>query len=1587
MGVFLCLLILLALWGLRSQWAQNQLVPYVAQIVSDALGVPVEIGRVDVDLPAHVVLGDLKMKDAQRQTIFAVKELKLGFASFSLTNFLLSPRGVQSIKFSHVMLVEPEAHLYRSRCDSIWNYDFLNGTSTDTTPSKPIKLDLDFPEVELHGGRFSMIDSTRSDSVLLPGKQINFKNLNVHPIQADLGFHFTPEQHMYGHVRGLSLEEVNSQQMIHSLSSDYLIVLKPKTASHLTICMENTRLVIGRTLLDFDAELEDIRPDSGWTGFYPVFSAHFRPSKFDFKTLNRLLPNDMPLAEPLQLAGYLYGDMKGIYSDSLDIGLMEHTHLRTTVALTDYIDEDALRFKLGIVGGVVSFEELQALLPGTEIPLQGIVRLRGPVTGSLAQLKAPDLDVEYLDHTRLHLNARLLEYTKGDDILMDIKFKDSQFSFAEIKRLLPSMSLPPWLARFQTCGINGKFLGGINDFVVNADMTSAFGNLSSNLHLILPPKAKDISYDGWVSTQDINFVALEAELPFTSRYFNFEGKINGSGTEFGRMSADIDGKLTNSDIEGHHLDAVTTKDVKLRGYHISGEVDVIDKEGNASVTVDMDVPDSAQHFFVVGDVGRLDLAHYDVLPNDSVFLSAIVNIDVEGTELEDYTGKMRFLQASLVRSGSVDSLALRNMVLSSKRDAQNRHLIKLRSSLADMDLLGEFKYPKAVEVISNLAKETRLYIKNKDSLTDAYYAQKIVEPEAFRFQDTLRTKAEFNHALAFFQVPLYLEPGTEMRVSFEHGSVEELDIEITSDSVGFGTVGMDRDSIFLSLQKDGTQNFLLGQAYVSIKQLAIGKDVHFENVVFEPTADANQVDYFLKASQREIGSEYIIVAQTNFKAGGEINSIIRSGESKISIRGKTWKFAGNNSIDHFYEKPPSLAKVKTDSLISRYHVNSLKLSCEGQEIAIGGVVSRDRKDLLNVDLRNLSLRNVLGVLDSTLDIDGTLKRATFGAWNLFSGQPSIYGSGEIENFRYQQVDSIGMRFYAGWPYIFGPDYAGMRVEIGHWGQDSVITKGWYNVRSDSLHFDADSSSLQLSWVAPFVEGILSDMEGRVALDDFKIRGTGAKPELRGVARFTNTSLKVDYLNAPFRIGDGQILFDNERIDLSHLVIRDTARGSAELNGHVWYNDPLGVKLDMHVSKLNNLVLMDTRKKDNDVFYGHVVLDGDSARVKGTIASPIIEAWVNTGEDSWLDIPISSYTSANRLDFVNFIQKGDTLAKNTKLDFGGMQMSLSVNARKNARVRLIFDEFAGDIIEANGEGAINILLTPDGEFNMFGAYTVSKGDYHFTMENVLNKKFDVNSGGRIVWNGDPFDAQLDLEAVYKVSADISPIVASGGGGNRVPVDIVMRMKGSLLTPEINLELRLDQLSEQDVLGLASYFRGIQYDDQELNKQVVSLLMFRRFSSPNSGFTGSSAAAGVTSSISELVSNQVNHWLSQAFSDPKLGVEVNSNEFQDVQLALRASLFNDRVTVERNGNLIGNSTGSLSIGDLSVLIKVLPKPDTTGNLDPTAGQMVMEIFNREDFSLSSTNNVSRGSGLFYKKDFDRLKDFIGRRAHARKEEGID
>jgi hypothetical protein len=1580
------LVVILLLWLLRSPWLQNKIVPIVERVLTEQLGTPVEVGSVDLALPGKAVFRDLMMRDQAGLPMFAVHELRIDLLRFPLLKLITNPGVLPPIRVNHATIVQPQVHFYRSRSDSAWNFSFL-ASKGDTTPSKPPKIQLDFQDVHIVGGVFSMVDSTKSDTVLAQKERLNFFNLDLRAINAKADFHLHPGMRMGGKLAYLTVIEERCRQMVQEFSSEYTIELNGSVTGGLRICSDKTRLRTGRTQLIFDGDFADERKRGEPGGIYPVFNANIHPSVFDFSTLNLFLPKPLPMRDPVYVKGYLWGNMEGIYSDSVDLGLFRHTHLRTTVAITNLQSPENLGFKFSIGKGQLSFDELQLFLHGVYLPLKGIATLRGTVQGTLKKINTRNLRVSYLADTDLLLDAEIEDFQDPKRMYMTIAFAKSYINFNELRKLLPSMKLPEALGRYGRCGVDGHFKGGISDFDVDVALVADSGVVNAQLHLMLPPKTKVIAYAGHLEVRDFSLLPLKPLIDVSIPLINFVGDIDGKGDAWGTIIAQVNGKFTNTQVGEFRFQELETKGLVIDKFKIKGIVKLTDPNGDASVTLDLDLPKFGKKFVVDGDITGFSLAHYKVFPEDSIFLTTILSIDVSGDSIENFAGKVSLFFPKLWRYNTKDTVDLKTIVLNSRLEEGFNRKISLKSSLADMRLRGSFTYANAYRLVGRLATETSLYIKNNDSLTTNYYANKVVAPENVIVNDTLVTKAELNSLLAFFKLPLYLESGTTVILGLRHQFEDEVTVQLTSDSIAYDSIAMINDSLSVTFQKQSTNNELLGIGYLHIDTLKVKEFVQFCDVILEPSAVTDELDCYLRARQPVKNNEIVLSTSTKFLSSGEISTKVSQGVSHLGAKGRYWTFSPGNSIVRRYEHPPSLGRRYPDSTIARYHVENMRLANGSQVIRLEGVVSKDTADIIKCFFDDVQIRSVMEIFSTDTSMDGRIHGTSIQAWKLLSEQPSVYVGGYVDDFHYKEIDSIGLRFIGGWPSKEGPKLAGMKAVLGHWGHDSLNVNGTYNFVDDILDFEADSSSLLIGWAQPFVEGLLSDMRGRVALDKFTVKGSIKKPLLNGSVRFTGARFKVDFLNNPLLLSDNTILFNNERVVIPTMTLSDTLGGTAKVAGSIFYNESTGPRLDLEVNEIKNLLLMDTRKANSEVFYGHLVLDGDSAKITGAITQPRIEAWVKSGNGSWLDIPLSSYTSASRLDFVKFTKGGKETSAKTEEKPAGFTLELHVQAKSNARVRLIFDEFVGDIIEARGDGNLHLSMDANGDLTMDGTYVVSQGDYHFTMENVLNKKFEVVSGGEITWNGSPYEANLKLSAVYRLNADISALVPGSPSSSRIPVEIVMNMFGNLNHPEISLSLALDKLTDQEFLGLESYFRSITSDQQELNKQVVSLLMFRRFAGSASNFQSASSSVNVTSSISELVSNQVNYWIEQAFDDPKLGVEVNTNEFQDVELALRASLFDDKVTVVRNGTILGSSGKSFSLGDISVQIKVLPKADSTTAVNPNAGQLVVEIFNREDASLSNRNNSSQGTGIFFKKDFDRLKDLARRKDHMKHEKGVE
>ena len=91
-------------------------------------------------------------------------------------------------------------------------------------------------------------------------------------------------------------------------------------------------------------------------------------------------------------------------------------------------------------------------------------------------------------------------------------------------------------------------------------------------------------------------------------------------------------------------------------------------------------------------------------------------------------------------------------------------------------------------------------------------------------------------------------------------------------------------------------------------------------------------------------------------------------------------------------------------------------------------------------------------------------------------------------------------------------------------------------------------------------------------------------------------------------------------------------------------------------------------------------------------------------------------------------------------FRGLEMLFNLDVNRNAAVEIVVDQSSGSTLSGRGAGNILIETNIDGKFNIWGDFITYDGIYNFKNLGVIDKRFAVQQGGTIVWEGDPLEAQ-------------------------------------------------------------------------------------------------------------------------------------------------------------------------------------------------------------------------------------------------------
>ncbi len=1215
--------------------------------------------------------------------------------------------------------------------------------------------------------------------------------------------------------------------------------------------------------------------------------------------------------------------------------------------------------------------------------------LTGQFTGTVEEFRLRNTNLRFGPNGRSRLVGDMA--WKGlpdmDKTTVDFAFVPSVVNMADVRQYYPDSSFNRTIQKLGTVAFNATFVGAFDDFKTKGTFRTGIGNVTGDLTLKLADSPALTTYSAKLKSENLDLGQL-INQPEQFGKVDGEGQLTGRGTDLKQATVDFDGRLGRFDWQGYSFRNVTSRG-NLQKALFQGQLSVKDPNLAANLDGEFTLSGPLNHYDLHGVVQHADLRALGYLP-DSLTVKTTLNVQLEGSKLDDIVGSAVFTNATLdlnKRTLDVDKLTLASSV--ERRDSVGiQRYFDLDSDFLTTRLQGTFQPQRTIDDLTRLAREYQLYFAGDAAGMKAYYQQKQQQAErlAGRKSDKINLRYGVDYQaitrnsaplLTFLGSSIYVAPATRLEGRFTADNALFLTATVKTDSVRFGKIGFGPSDLDLTTSKLNYSEEVLASAVLTSKRQSFSSVLPTRNLQAEASWDVDHIDFTSGIEQADSSGRFVNRADLNgelrFK-GDAIDLTFR--QSKLRVLDGDWTL-----------NPESLIRKVGDD----YTIRNLSLLNDNQLIQTSGRISADSADHLDVEAQNFLLASLNSVLNTTLG--GTLN-GSLAVRNIYN-TPIIESALSIRELSYQNALIGDVRGQGEW------DQEAKRLNVdarvNRSGVDVVTLTGNYTPQQkvNPLALKATVNNADLNLLEPFTKGLFSNLGG-IMTGVVAITGKPAVPVLKGEVAIKGGRGRFDYLKADFTFDD-KIYFGENEIITRQLTLRDPQGNTARLRGGVYHDGfryfTLGFDADF-----KNFKIMNTAAADNDAFYGQAVITGQ-ADLFGPTDNLTIRANVASNKGTRIFIPLDGAASVAADDQIRFVSRtpvgvsgkpgSKTATKSdNEIDLSRIQMDFNFDITPDAYCEIQLDRQTGDIISAFGQGRVAMKVDTRGDFTMTGNYEILKGDYTFTFQNIINKRFQIRPNSRITWTGDPYGALLDVTAAYTQYTSLAPLLTerknSSDQTRRYPVDLVIKLNGELGAPAISYDLDIKEYpSSSDFRQAVTAFESrIQSNDQELTRQVSSVLLFNQLLSEGTSFFDQGQVnTGVANSVSELISNQISRLASNLNENLDVGVSFggftsgtqNENLLNNLQLRFSYRLLNDRLRISRDG---GFTYGQSQYNAASLLgewtLEYFITPD---------GRLRAKVYNRNQQSVlsqssfNSTITTGGGMSLLYTRSFNRL--FGGKR----------
>lgn len=1177
-------------------------------------------------------------------------------------------------------------------------------------------------------------------------------------------------------------------------------------------------------------------------------------------------------------------------------------------------------------------------------------------SGRVDSLVSEQLSVVYGYHTLLNGSATLrgLPDLNNTYITADISNLSTHSSdlaamkMPDGKGSVSLIAVPAEINKLGMIRMGGRFEGYFHDFNARVWLQCDLGRLDADLFMKGDYGRAPNTYSGHVRSEGFNIGALTDP---SGRVGNIalDAEITGSGFAMETANVRLDGQVFLFEFNKYPYRNLGVNGTLARRI-FNGELKARDPNLNMDFGGYVDFRDSIPVYDFTANLFLARLNRINLVESDSITdVQANITAHFMGTNVDNITGSIT-IENALYKDGGKD-YRLEHFRLTALPGLYGSRSFFVKSDYVDAEFHGTFFFEDMeLSVKQFIASHLPGITFKNDSLNKATRRQDFNFEIIFYNADPV---------LKYFIDDISVSPNTYLKGRFDSRDMD-LRLDLSSEELIWRNTEF--RNVYAHARSENRSIFINSGS----SRLMLTDTAHIDQIVLDATINNDSLNYRLTWDNGPEGPRYAsdIGGFVLFENG---KTILGMRPSWFAIHDTTWNIhlGGNVSID------------STGATIPGIYIVSNK---QGMEIK--GRVSKDSAERIRVAFTKMNLNDFDYLTEKMgFDLDGIME-GYVDIWGILE-KPVYSAKVNIARLAFNSSILGNARIMASWD----QRDQGIRINsdviyVGREGEMSPVKiEGLYypDNKENALALNLYITNFNLRSLSRYLDGIAEIREG-FASGSFTLTGPLSDPELIGKVQLMRTRFRVDYLNTVYSTAHKEIRVDKHGFYFDQLEILDQPyNNKAVCNGRITHTRFRDWNFDLEVYP-QNLLCLNTSYSQNELFYGTAHASG-YVHLTGNEKNLDVKLDIKTERGTQLFIPMDFSAEISENDFIIFTGSDSIgVRKVAENDLEGITMQGQFQVTDDAEVQILFDPSVGDRIRGRGNGNITMEITSDGRFLMTGDYTVKSGDYLFTFENVLNKRFVIEEGGTIRWTGDPYEADLNLKAIYRLKTSLNSLGYETQQGT-VPVNCEISMSGLLTNPLFSFGV--------DLPGMRDVEKNMYLDiiNQNLNYNFLTLLIVNSFYNPGvtAGGSGSSAVsnASMLGTIpSEVLSNQMSNWLSQISRKVDIGLNYRPGDQitqQEVEVALSTQLFNEVLKIEGNVGMGGANVNSPSknssniVGDVNVEVR----------LSENTRLHVFNKSNQQDYLLNDVP-YTQGVGVFYRKEFNTFKELFQRKKKKEKKE---